>query len=34
MIIEDEDTNIESKYLLVLDEKDEAIGFIADVNNK
>ena len=32
--IEDEDTNVENRYLLVLDEKDEAIGFISDVNNK
>lgn len=32
--VEDEETNIENRYLLVLDYDSEVIGFIADVNNK
>lgn len=31
--VEDEDTYIESKYLLILDNADEVIGFISGVKN-
>lgn len=31
--VEDDDTNISSKYLLILDNADEVIGFISGVKN-